>query len=123
MSSPSYILTPTARKHLREAKAWSKSRWGEALTVQYFHDLDQAARYLAEHHTQTSKRSDLAGDSGLGIYSVREHYLIYEPIAPQTIVIVAVLRQVRDVPAILSRYAYVIKRELDELRKTDNSET
>jgi plasmid stabilization system protein ParE len=121
--SPSYVLTPTARSHLREAKAWSKARWGEERTTQYFHDLDQGARYLAEHYAQTSARSDLAGSSGLGVYPVREHYLIYEPIAERKVVIVAVLRQVRDIPALLSKYAYVFKRELDDIRKSEAPET
>ncbi len=112
-----------AKKHLREAKAWSKARWGDELTVQYFHDLHQGAQYLAEHHTHTAARPDLAGNSGLGVYPVREHYLIYEPIAERKVVIVAVLRQVRDIPALLSKYAYVFKRELDDIRKSDASET
>ncbi len=123
MPSPSYFLTPTAKKHLRKAKAWSKARWGDERTTQYFHDLDQGARYLAEHHTQTPMRNDLAGGSGLGVYPVLEHYLIYEPIAERKIAIIVVIRQTSDIPTLLSKYAYVFKRELDEIRKSEASET
>lgn len=67
MPSVSYVLTPTAKKHLREAKAWSKTRWRDTMTAEYFLDLHQDAQYLAEHHTYNDDRPDLAGNSGLGV--------------------------------------------------------
>lgn len=117
MSAPSYRLTPTARQHLREAKAWSRARWGRELTEQYFHEVEKAAQQIAENHRQSAKRPELTGESSLGIHPVREHYLIYEPIDRQTIAIVAFLRQGRDVPAILSKYGSLLRRELAEIRK------
>ncbi|NEP15017.1 MAG: type II toxin-antitoxin system RelE/ParE family toxin [Symploca sp. SIO3E6] len=112
-----YVLTPTARRHLREAKVWSRARWGDELTKQYFHDLESAAQYLAENYQRFAKRQELTGDSGLGIYPAREHYIVYEPIEKQTIAIIAFIRQGRDIPALLSKNAYRIKRELAEIRK------
>lgn len=57
------------------------------------------------------------GESGLGLYPVREHYIVYAPIDTRSIAVVAFIRQGRDVPAILSKYAPMIKRELMETRK------
>jgi plasmid stabilization system protein ParE len=105
----SYVLTPTARRHLREAKAWSMARWGRELTAQYFHDIEKIALHLAEHHYKH--------ENGLGIYPVREHYIVYEPLAKRKIAIVAFVRQGRDVPALLSRYGAVFERELEKIRK------
>lgn len=46
----------------------------------------------------------------------REHYIVYEPLAPRLIAIVAVVRQGRDIPAILQKWAAPIRRELMEIR-------
>lgn len=116
MPAASYVLTPTARQHLREAKAWSRARWGQELTNRYFLELDQAARYIADNHPKFAARPELTGGSGLGIYPVWEHYIIYEPISPQTIAIVAFIRQGRDIPTLLSRHALLFKRELDAIQ-------
>lgn len=112
-----YFLTPTARRQLREAKAWSMARWGRKLTEEYFIALDGAAKDLAKNYETLRSREELAGGTGLLLYPVREHYLIYEPIAKDQIVIVAVLRQGRDIPDILSKGKHILTRELSALRK------
>jgi toxin ParE1/3/4 len=117
MPAASYVLTPTARQHLREAKAWSLKRWGRELTEQYFHDLEKKALHLAEHHARYTGRKELAGDSGLCLYPAREHYIVYEPLADGRIAIVAFIRQGRDILALLSRHAPLFQRELDKIRK------
>ncbi len=63
------------------------------------------------------KRDDLSGDTGLFVHSVREHYLVYLPVDEQHIVIVAVVRQSRDVPEILGRAEFMIRREVMEIRE------
>ncbi len=110
----SYVLTPTARRQLREAKAWSLARWGLELTTQYFHDVEKAALYLTAHH---ARHNSLTPESGLGLYPVREHYIIYEPLANRKIAIVAFIRQGRDIPALLSRYGSLFRHELEKIRK------
>lgn len=62
------------------------------------------------------RRGTLAGGTSLLLYPVREHYLVYEPLAPGVIAIVAVIRQGRDIPAILQKWAAPIRRELPEIR-------
>ncbi len=119
-SASSYILTPTARNHLREAKIWSRTRWGKELTTQYFHDLEKAALYLTTYHHQSANRQEFSGKIGLNAYPVREHYIIYTLLNNQKIVIVAFIRQTRDIPALLSKYSYLFKKELDEIRKNRN---
>ncbi len=112
-----YYLTPTARRHLREAKAWSIARWGTQLTEEYFHALDTAANDLAKNWKTYRSREELSGGTGLLLCPVREHYLIYEPINGHQIVIVAVLRQSMDIPSILNKGKHVIVRELEAFRK------
>lgn len=118
MAGSSYVLTPTARRHLREAKAWSLARWGQELTEQYFHDLEKAALYLAKHHASHTNRKEFAEDSGLKLHPTREHYIIYEPLEQDKIAIVAFIRQGRDIPGLLSRHASLFQRELEKIRKT-----
>jgi len=112
-----YTLTRLAESDLHEARHWSLSRWGRQLTQQYFSDLHQAAEYAAMNYRSLSKRDDLSGDTGLSVHPVREHYLVYLPVAEQHIVIVAVVRQSRDVPEILGKAEFMIRREVMEIRE------
>ena len=107
-----YILTATAERDFREARRWSLSRWGKELTEQYFTDLHDSAEGIAQ--TQLAVQQ-IADTSELGIHPVREHYLVYVPIRKNSIVIVALIRQTRDVPAILNANSFKIQRQLKEI--------
>jgi len=111
-----YVLTRLAELDLHEARAWSLARWGSKLTQAYFGDLHKAAEYVATHHQALNSREDLTGDTGLSIHPVREHYLIYLPVGDEQIIIVAVIRQSRDVPQILCKAAFMIQREVLEIK-------
>lgn len=117
MQRKSYVLTARAVADLREARAWSLARWGQPLTDCYFDDLHAGAQYVAAHHATLRRRTEGAGSTALCVYPVREHYLVYEPLTPRYIVIVAVIRQGRDIPTILQKWATPIRRELVEIRK------
>jgi len=111
-----YLLTRRAELDLHEARVWSLARWGRKLTREYFSDLHKAAEHIASHHQALNSREDLTGDTGLSIHPVREHYLVYLPVGDQNIVIVAVIRQSRDVPQILGRAEFMIRREVSEIK-------
>lgn len=111
-----YILTVKAADDLREARAWSRARWGKTLTDRYFDDLHKGAQYVAENHDSLRERHELAGGTALLVYPVREHYLVYEQLAPGFIAVVAVIRQGRDLPAILQKWAAPIRREITDIR-------
>jgi len=115
-----YILTRLAESDLYDAKTWSLSRWGSKLTQTYFSDLHEAAEYIALHHHTLKNREDLTGHTGLSIHPVREHYLVYLPINDQCIIIVAVIRQSRDVPQILGKAEFMIRREVMEIKRRIN---
>ncbi len=110
-----YQLTVTAEKDFQEAKAWSLSRWGKEQTKKYFTDLHEGAQSLGRDHLSYAKKEDLAGISGLCAHAIREHYMVYVPMKEQSIVIVALIRQSRDVPAILKANHYLINRELKQI--------
>ena len=116
MRRGSYVLTLRAEADLREARSWSRARWGKELTNRYFQDLHEGAQYIAESHTSLRSRHELAGGTALCLYPVREHYIVYEPLTEKLIAIVAVIRQRRDIPAILQKWAAPIRRELTEIR-------
>ena len=116
MRRKSYLLTARAAADLREARAWSRARWGKDLTDGYFEDLHEGAQYIAQNHASLRDRHELAGGTALLLYPVREHYIVYEPLAPRLIAIVAVLRQSRDIPAILQKWAAPIRQELMQIR-------
>lgn len=116
MRRGSYVLTVRAEADLREVRSWSHARWGKELTNLYFQDLHECAQYIAENHLSLQNRHKLAGGTALCLYPVREHYIVYEPITEKLIAIVAVIRQRRDIPAILQKWAAPIRRELTEIR-------
>lgn len=91
------------------------SRWGRDLTRQYFTDLHEAAERMAKEQKSLPGKDNLTGETGLGIHAVREHYLVYVPLSDKCIVIVALIRQSRDVPAILKANYYLIRRELKKI--------
>ena len=109
-----YILTETAEQDFRDAKAWSLKRWGADLTRQYFEDLHKEAEYIAQNHRSLRERDDLTGDTGLCVHPVREHHVVYTPIDTDKIIIVALIRQTRDVPGILKTHSHRIRQELNE---------
>jgi plasmid stabilization system protein ParE len=112
----SYVLTARAAADLNEARVWSRARWGKELTNRYFEDLHEGAQHIAENHASFRDRHELAGGTALLLYPVREHYIVYEPLAARFIAIVAVVRQGRDIPAILQKWAAPIRREMIEIR-------
>lgn len=116
MPRKAYVLTARAETDLREARAWSRARRDQELTERYFQDLHEGAEYLAKNHRKLRKRPDLAGGTALLVYPIREHYLVYEPLGERFVAIVAVIRQRRDLPAILQKWAAPIRRELDDIR-------
>jgi len=110
-----YILTLTAEQDFRQAKAWSLSRWGKKLTHKYFKDLHNGAEYVAAYQSSLQNKDYITGDTGLNVYAVREHYIVYVSTSPTEIIIVALIRQIRDVPTILKANHFVFKRELKEI--------
>lgn len=109
------MLTKTAEKDFRAAKQWSLNRWGKALTKRYFEDLHAGAEWLAENCQKVSTKQHMGDLQGLAVHAIREHYLVYVPWGEQKIVIVALIRQTRDVPKILKENAFVFRRELADL--------
>ena len=111
-----YVLTARAAADLREARAWSRARWGKELTSRYFDDLHEGAQFIAENQSALRPRQELSAGTSLWVYPVREHYIVYEPLAERFIAVVAVIRQGRDIPAILQKWSVPIRRELIEIR-------
>jgi len=111
-----YVLTARAAADLREARAWSRAKWGKELTSRYFDDLHAGAQFIADSQSALRRRQELSGGTSLLAYPVREHYIVYEPLAEGFIAVVCVIRQERDIPAILQKWSVPIRRELIEIR-------
>ena len=106
------ILTETAARDFRDARRWSVARWGEERTKLYFQQLHDAAKYIATHQRTIAPRYDLIGDTDLGVCPVGEQYLVYVTMSDGQIVIVALIRQTRDVPAVLKTNSFRIRKQL-----------
>jgi len=111
-----YILTATAEVDFQAAYQWSDSRWGEALTEQYFNDLHNGAQYIANNMASLTTKQHITGSTNLSAYPIREHYLVFLPVKKNFIIIIALLRQTQDIPTILESNHFIIRRELEEIR-------
>lgn len=115
MTPRHHTLTQRAERDLAELAEWSRARWGDDLTNRYLDDIYEASERLGESPRMFSSRSELATGSGLLVYPVREHYIVGYPIKDDHLIIVAYLRQGRDVSAILRKHAARIARELADV--------
>ena len=70
---------------------------------------------VARNHRSLPKKGYLTGTTGMGVHAVREHYIVYVPIDEKSIVIVALMRQSRNVPAVLRANDFMIRRQLQEI--------
>lgn len=112
MDRSKYILTATAERNFYEAKMWSMKRWGRDLTRQYFKDIHRSANELADHHFSATEFTETVSDAEVLVWPVREHYLVYVPIRKGLIIIVALIRQTRDVLSIVAANSFILRREL-----------
>lgn len=65
MARARYVLTARAAADLREARVWSRARWGKDLTSRYFDDLHEGAQFIAENQTALRGRQELSGGTSL----------------------------------------------------------
>lgn len=118
MTSPSYFLTQGALDDIREIGDWSLERWGKQKTLRSLTELHDGLQYIAANckALQTSKvREDLSGGTGLLLYPVGKHYVVYVPINEKSVAVAAVIRQGRDIASILQKDGFTIHRELKEI--------
>ncbi len=118
MTRQNYFLTPGAVDDIREAGDWSLERWGKERTVQYLTELHERLEYVAANfktleHNKTHE--DLSGGTGLLLYPAGKHYVAYVPIGEKSIAVAAVIRQGRDIPSLLQKDGFTIRRELQEI--------
>ena len=119
MATPRYFLTLGAVDDIREIGDWSLKRWGKKKTVQYLAELHEGLEYVAANFKtfeNNKSREDLSGGSGLMLYPVNKHYVVFTPISDIAIAVAAVIRQGRDIPSILQQGGFEIRRDLQEIR-------
>ena len=119
MTSHHYFLTPSAVEDIREAGDWSLERWGKERTVQYLTELHEQLEYVATNFKtfENNKTCDnLSDGTGLLLYPVNKHYIVFIPTGEKSIAVAALIRQGRDIPSILQKDGFTIRRELQEIR-------
>lgn len=115
-----YHLSLTAIRQLKAHRAWSRRQFGEKVTRQYFADMDKGVRYIAKQYTALPARPELTGTTGMCIYPVREHYVVFVPLS-QGIFIASILAQSQNVPVILDECAALFRRELNQFKALPKS--
>jgi plasmid stabilization system protein ParE len=120
LTTAQYFLTPGAVDDIRELGEWSLKRWGKDKTVQYLTELHQGLEYIAANFKifeNNKSRDDLSGGSGLLLNPINKHYVVFAPIGGEAIAVAAVIRQGRDIPSILQKDGFAIRRDLQEIQE------
>jgi len=97
-----YTLTTSAESDLRALQARSLELFGPIQTNRFIARLKKAAEFASTHIGKLSTRSHLVGDSGLSLYPVSNQFLVYRPVSDHHIVILAIVTQSRDIPALIA---------------------
>lgn len=118
MINQHYLLTESAERDFVEARSWSLKRWGKLQTIRYFQKIEDVVVTVAAEELALPGSEEFTGSTQLKVWPVGEHYLVYVPVRKGFVIVVSLIRQVRDVPEIISRNMFVINREL---RKIDFS--
>jgi len=116
-----YTLTRRAEKDLAELADWSLARWGGELTNAYLDQLHRGIEWVAKNQQKVAARPDLAADTHLSVYPLREHYVVFIPVGGEHIIILSFLRQGRDVATILRKNSARLTRELKNIMQKINS--
>ena len=88
--------------------------------MQYLTELHQGLDYIAasfKTFENNKTRDDLRGGSGLLLYPINKHYVVFTPIGGDAIAVAAVIRQGRDISSILQKDGFEIRRDLQEIRE------
>lgn len=118
-----YTLTRRAEKDLSDIADWSLVRWGSDLTDDHLEALHKGVEWIAKNQRKITTRPELALGSGLSIYLIREHYVVFLPVAKEHVIVVAFLRQGRDIPTILRKNSSRFARDLKYIeQKIENGE-
>lgn len=117
MKSSRYTLTKSAEADLDEIYARSLAQFGRAQTNLFMADFKRAAEFAADHIGKLPTRTHLVGESGLSLYPVNNHYLAYRPVGNNHIVIIAIFRQARDIPALITAEAEKFQKDFLEIEQ------
>ncbi len=118
MTDSRYFLTPGAVDDIREVADWSLERWGKDKTMQYLAELHEGLEYAARNFKtfeNNKTRDNLSGGTDLLLYPINKHYAVFIPIGDKAIGVAAVIRQGRDIPSILQKESFEIRRDLQEI--------
>lgn len=119
MIPPTYRLTTGAAQDIREIADWSLERWGRDRTVRYLTEMHERLLFLAANFKMfesNTTHGDLSGGSGLHLYPVNKHYVVFLPLGEQSIAVAAVIRQGRDIPAILQKDGFAFRRDVQDIK-------
>lgn len=115
MINKHYLLTESAERDFVEARNWSLKRWGKQQTIRYFQKIEDVVVTVAAEELALPSSDELTGSVQLKVWPVGEHYLVYVPVRKGFVIVVSLIRQVRDVPEIISRNMFAINRELRKI--------
>jgi plasmid stabilization system protein ParE len=117
MRSSKYTLTRRAEADLDELHEKSLEQFGRIQTNKFMADLKKAAEFAANNIGKVPTRAHLVGDSGLSLYPIHNHFIAYRPVTEDHIVIIAIVRQSRDIAALITAESDRFRADFSEIEQ------
>jgi toxin ParE1/3/4 len=115
VTRPVYYLTPTAADDLREIGRRTADEWGNRQAQKYLDELRRGFERIAEYHKTFVNRDDMNGGTGLSLYHVGKHYVVYVPLTDNVVIIASLVYHSRDIPNHLKEIGFEIRRDLQTI--------
>jgi plasmid stabilization system protein ParE len=109
-----FFLTRQAAFALRNIHNYSRIRWGEQVADDYIKDLYAAINKAATRPETGQLRQPRS--SPFLMVPARQHFIIYD-IVEQSVVILAIENQVRDIETLVAEFAPKFFAEIEKLKR------
>jgi plasmid stabilization system protein ParE len=114
-----FLVTPTARNHIRKIISDTRDKWGTAQAVQYRRQLEDGLQHIAAHHHtfHSPHREALADGTAFSLHRVQHHYIAFLAHPRKGVIIVGVFHERMDLPTRLRELQNLAQHEIDALKR------
>lgn len=118
MNTRVFHITPTAARNPEQIAEDTAGQWGVGQAHKYLAELYAGFQYMADNPAMFPKRKEMAGKTDFLLHRIRHHYIIFKPIAPEAIAILAVIHEKMNVPARLAELKSKTSHEIEMIKST-----
>jgi plasmid stabilization system protein ParE len=114
-----YLMTPTAREHLKTAVKDTRKIWGAKQARKYGKNFLGGLQDIADNHRtfHSPHRAALAEGTPFSLHLVEHRYVVFQAMDENTIIISGIFHQNMDIPTRLKELQKLEKHEIAALQR------